>query len=120
MYKMNSSTSLTSSEFDKTYKDSDDTVKINEEVSLTKKQYEVLKIICDTYKQSISEYIETALIEKMHFDIDEGDFSSILLKKLNEDDGKNNSPLSGRRKENDSDIDSLVGYKKPLCTRIKH
>jgi hypothetical protein len=44
-----------------------------------------------------------ALIEKMHFDIDEGYFSSILLDKLNEDNGKNDSCLSSKAKEKDSD-----------------
>jgi len=101
---MGNTSSLTSSKFDKTYKDSDRIVKINEEVSLTKKQYEVLRIICDTYKQSISEYMEKALVEKMQFDIEEGDFSDILLNKLNEDDeGKNNSSLSSRIMEKEYD-----------------
>lgn len=110
---MDNTSSLTS-KFDKTNNDSDRIVKINEEVSITKKQFEVLKIICNTYKQSMSEYIANALIEKMQFDIEEGDFSNILLSELNEDnEGKNNSSLSSRMIEYESDniqnaLDSLV------------
>ena len=60
-------------------------ITIHEMVNLTKSQYEVLKTICDTYEQSISEYMHEALIEAMKFDITEGNFSDILLGKLEED-----------------------------------
>jgi sulfur relay (sulfurtransferase) DsrC/TusE family protein len=72
-------------------------VTINEKVNLTKKQYEVLKIICDTYEQSVSEYMEEALVEAMQYDIEEGNFSATLLEKLEEDDKKedNSSSLIG-------------------------
>src|SRR2546425_12751814 len=64
-------------------------ITINEKVNLSRKQYEVLKIICDTYEQSISEYMEEALVEAMQYDIEEGNFSATLLEKLEEDDMKN-------------------------------
>lgn len=61
----------------------DTTVVPNNEVRcLTKKQYEVLKIVCDTYQKSISEYMQEALIEVMRTDIEEGSFCEALLDKL--------------------------------------
>ncbi len=52
--------------------------------------------------QLISEYMANALIEKMQYDIEDGDFSDVLLSKLNEDEddrGKINSSLSSIEKE---------------------
>ena len=65
-------------------KDSIDNViiAINEKVTLTKEQYQVLKIICDTYETSFSEYMQQALVEAMRFDIEEGNFSDTLLEKI--------------------------------------
>ncbi len=60
----------------------DDIITINEKVTLTKEQYQVLKIICDTYETSFSEYMQQALVEAMRFDIEEGNFSDTLLKKI--------------------------------------
>ena len=75
----------------------DGIVTINEKVSLTKQQHQVLKIICDTYQMSFSEYIQQALVEAMRFDIEEGNFSDALLEKIGGEDSKkdnNSSPLS--------------------------
>jgi hypothetical protein len=66
-------------------------VTINEKVNLTKKQNEVLQMVCGSYEMTISEYLQQALIEAMRFDIEEGNFSDVLLEKLgirNEDNGK--------------------------------
>jgi hypothetical protein len=41
-----------------------------------------LKIICDTYETSFSEYMQQALVEAMRFDIEEGNFSDTLLEKI--------------------------------------
>ena len=49
-----------------------DQVTITEKVNLTKNQYEVLNIICNTYEESISQYLQEALVEAMRFDIEEG------------------------------------------------
>jgi len=57
-------------------------VTITEKVSLTKNQYEVLNIICNTYEESISQYLQEALVEAMRFDIEEGNFSDVLLEKI--------------------------------------
>lgn len=49
-----------------------DQVTITERVNLTKNQYEVLNIICNTYEESVSQYLQEALVEAMRFDIEEG------------------------------------------------
>ena len=66
-------------------------ITINEKVNLTKKQHQVLKIICDTYETSFSEYMQQALVEALWFDIEEGNFSDILLEKIGGEDRKNNN-----------------------------
>ena len=74
----------------------DDVVTINEKVNLTKNQYEVLNMICKTYRISVSEYMQQALVEAMRFDIEEGNFCDALLEKLGGEDSKkhNNSAPS--------------------------
>jgi hypothetical protein len=67
----------------------DDVIAINEKVNLTKQQHQVLKMICDTYQMSFSEYMQQALVEAMRFDIEEGNFSDTLLKNIGSEDGKN-------------------------------
>jgi hypothetical protein len=57
-------------------------VTINEKVNLTKEQNEVLQMICNSYEMPISEYMQEALVEAMRFDIEEGNFSDVLLEKL--------------------------------------
>ena len=69
-------------------RDSSKLVTINEKVNLTKEQNEVLQMICNSYEMSISEYMQQALIEAMRFDIEEGNFSDVLLEKLGLDTGK--------------------------------
>jgi hypothetical protein len=58
-------------------------VTINEKVNLTKEQNEVLQMICNSYEMPISEYMQEALVEAMRFDIEEGNFSDVLLEKEN-------------------------------------
>jgi hypothetical protein len=50
----------------------DDVITIDEKVNLTKQQHQVLKVICDTYQTSFSEYMQQALVEATRFDIEEG------------------------------------------------
>ena len=69
-------------------------ITINEKVNLTKQQHQVLKIICDTYETSFSEYMQQALVEAMRFDIEEGNFSDTLLEKIGVEDSKNDSSSS--------------------------
>jgi hypothetical protein len=59
-----------------------DQVTITERVNLTKNQYEVLNIICNTYEEPVSQYLQEALVEAMRFDIEEGNFSNVLLEKI--------------------------------------
>lgn len=74
-------------------KNKDDLVTINEKVNLTQQQHQVLKMICDIYQISFSEYMQQALVEAMRFDIEEGNFSDALLEKIGGEDNKkdNNS-----------------------------
>jgi hypothetical protein len=72
----------------------EDFITITEKIKLKKDQYEVLKIICDTYEISLSEYMQQALVEAMRFDIEEGNFSDALLEKIGEDKKKDNNSSS--------------------------
>src|SRR5918994_7764651 len=80
----------------------EESMKITEKINLTKSQYEVLNIICNTYEESVSQYLQEALVEAMRFDIEEGNFSDVLLEKL--DEGNKNkktdsSPSSSMKDE---------------------
>lgn len=68
----------------------DNTITINEKINLTKKQHEILNIICDSYETSIPEYMQEALLQAMRSDIEDGDLSDVLLDKLDEYDINNN------------------------------
>jgi hypothetical protein len=68
--------------------DPSELVTINEKVNLTKEQNKVLQMICNSYEMTISDYMQQALIEAMRFDIEEGNFSEILLEKLVGDNRK--------------------------------
>jgi hypothetical protein len=72
----------------------DESITINEKVNLTKRQYQVLKTICDTYEISFSEYMQQALVEAMRFDIEEGNFSDALLEKIGVEDSKKDNSSS--------------------------
>ncbi len=54
-----------------------------------------MKIICDTYEISVSEYMQQALVEAMRFDIEEGNFSEALLEKIGAEDSKKGESSSG-------------------------
>jgi hypothetical protein len=72
-------------------RDPNELVTIEEKVNLTKEQNEVLQMICNSYEMPISEYMQEALVEAMRFDIEEGNFSDVLLEKLGEDKKKENA-----------------------------
>src|SRR5918994_2061582 len=57
-------------------------ITLSEKIRITREQFEVLKIVCDTYQKSIPEYIQEALVEVMRTDIEEGNFCEALLDKL--------------------------------------
>ncbi|MFZ0329214.1 MAG: hypothetical protein WAL66_18125 [Nitrososphaeraceae archaeon] len=74
--------------------DHEEVISITEKINLTKKQYQVLNIICNTYEESISQYLEEALVEAMRFDIEEGNFCDALLEKIGEDNSKKDTSTS--------------------------
>jgi hypothetical protein len=93
-------------------KDPVELVTINEKVSLTKKQHEVLQMICSSYEMTTSEYMQQALVEAMRFDIEEGNFSDVLLEKITDKkeeninkEKKGNSFLTGSSVDNDLGAD---------------
>jgi hypothetical protein len=65
-------------------------ITINEKVNLTKPQHQVLRIICDTYETSFSEYMQQALVT-LALAIEEGNFTDALLEKIGGEDSKNHN-----------------------------
>jgi hypothetical protein len=94
---VSSSTSVTSKVIQTNNSDPSTLVTINEKVNLTKEQNEVLKMICNSYEMTISEYMQQALVESMRFDIEEGNFSDVLLEKLGVDNGKKETDFTQSR-----------------------
>jgi hypothetical protein len=100
MYKMNNSSpsSLSSTAPPKVNNNSNnkenDVITLTEKIKLKKDQYEVLKVICDTYQTSLSEYMQQALVEAMRFDIEEGNFSDALLEKIGGEESKKDNSSS--------------------------
>ena len=90
----------------------DDTIAINEKISLTRNQYEVLNMICNSYEKSISEYMQEALVRSMQSDIEDGNLCDVLLDKLDEVDNddkemqQNNDSASSPNTIND-DLEML-------------
>jgi hypothetical protein len=102
-------------------KDHEELVSITEKVNLTKKQHEVLNIICNTYEESISQYLQEALVEAMRFDIEEGNFCDALLEKIGGEDSKKNyntSPSSSPGSLGPSLTNSDLDLIKKLQTQI--
>ena len=63
-------------------------------------------MICNSYDISISEYMKEALIQSMKNDVEDGNFSDVLLEKLNGDGKKtsDNSPSASNIINNDFDL----------------
>jgi hypothetical protein len=92
--------SATQSKVDNSNGDSNkenDIITLTEKIKLKKDQYEVLKMICDTYQTSFSQYIGEAIIEAMRFDVEEGNLCDTLLEKIDHndksDDNNNKDPV---------------------------
>src|SRR5215207_4252346 len=83
-----------------------DQVTITERVNLTKNQYEVLNIICNTYEESVSKYLQEALVEAMRLDIEEGNFCDVLLDKII--DKKEESKIKGEKSNGSSSITGSI------------
>lgn len=60
----------------------DSYVKINQQITLTKDQFELLNVISNAHNKTVSEYIQKAVLETMKTEIEFGDFCDILLDKL--------------------------------------
>ena len=85
--------SATQSKVDNSNGDSNkenDIITLTEKIKLKKDQYEVLKMICDTYQTSFSQYIGEAIIEAMRFDVEEGNLCDTLLEKIDHNDKSDN------------------------------
>jgi hypothetical protein len=83
-------------------------ITLPEKIRITRKQYEVLKIVCDTYQKSVSEYMQEALVEVMRTDIEEGNFCDALLDKLGGDSQKEEKRYDGSPQSYiGNDMDSL-------------
>ena len=75
-------------------------VTITENVSLTQDQHQALKIVCDIYQQSFSEYIHEALVQTMRSDIEDGNLSVAMLDRLDEGSGEGEGEKSTTREKN--------------------
>jgi myosin-crossreactive antigen len=69
---------------------------INEPIKLTKKQNEILVMVCDLYEMKVGEYIKEALIESLKEEITDGDFSVLVASKL-DDNKKEDKSKAGEK-----------------------
>src|SRR5439155_539252 len=51
---------------------------LNEPIKLSKKQNEILVMVCDLYEMKIGEYIKQALIESLKEEITDGEFCELF------------------------------------------
>jgi hypothetical protein len=72
-------------------------ITLTEKIKLKKDQYEVLKMICDTYQTSFSQYIGEAIIEAMRFDVEEGNLCDTLLEKIDHNDKSDNNNNNNKK-----------------------
>ena len=75
---------------------------INEPIKLTKKQNEILTLVCDLYEMKVGEYIKDALIESLKEELTDGEFCVLLASKLDENENHD------RRKTGDKAISHKV------------
>lgn len=109
---VSSSTSVPPKVIQTNNSDPSELVTINEKVNLTKEQNEVLRMICNSYEMTISEYLQLAVVEAMRFDIEEGNFSDVLLEKLGEDNGKKETD-SAQSSTLKDELEKLYKQQKP-------
>jgi myosin-crossreactive antigen len=67
---------------------------INEPIKLSKKQNEILTMVCNLYEMKVGEYIKDALIESLKEELTDGDFCGLLASKL-DDNQKQNKGKTG-------------------------
>lgn len=97
-------------------KDHEKLISITEKISLTKNQYQVLNIICNAYEESISQYLQEALVEAMRFDIEEGNFCEALLEKI---DSENKAESKSPRSSPDSIAPDLIKSEMGLFKKLQ-
>jgi myosin-crossreactive antigen len=81
---------------------------IDEPIKLTKKQNEILVMVCDLYEMKIGEYIKDALIESLKEEITDGEFCELLASKL--DDGKKANKTNGGDKAISHEVSGIGSY----------
>jgi myosin-crossreactive antigen len=81
---------------------------INEPIKLTKKQNEILTMVCDLYEMKVGEYIKDALIESLKEDITDGEFCVLLASKL--DDGKKENKSKAGDKAVSDQVNGIGNY----------
>lgn len=64
---------------------------INESIRITKKQNEILALVCDLYEMEVGDYIKDALIESLKEEITDGEFCVLLASKLDDNKKENKS-----------------------------
>jgi hypothetical protein len=81
---------------------------INESIKLTKKQNEILTLVCDLYEMKVGEYIKDALIESLKEELTDGDFCGLLASKL--DDNKKADKSEGGNKAISHEVSGSSSY----------
>lgn len=81
---------------------------LNEPITLTKKQNEILTMVCDLYEMKVGEYIKEALIESLKEEITDGDFCGLLASKL-DDNKKENKSKAGDKSVSDQ-VNGIGNY----------
>jgi hypothetical protein len=74
---------------------------INEPIKLTKKQNEILTMVCDLYEMKVGEYIKDALIESLKVEITDGEFCVLLASKLDDNKKENKSEAGDKAKSHE-------------------
>jgi predicted DNA-binding protein len=66
----------------------EDIITITEKINLTKSQHQALKIVCEIFQQSFSEYIQHAVVQTMKSEIEDDNLSIALLERLDDGPGE--------------------------------
>lgn len=82
---------------------------INEPIKLTKKQNEILVMVCDLYEMKIGEYIKQALIDSLKEEITDGEFCELLASKL--DDNKKENKSEAGDKAISHEVSGISSYR---------
>ena len=81
---------------------------INEPIMLTKKQNEILTMVCELYEMKVGEYIKDALIESLKEELTDGDFCGLLASNL--DDNKKADKSKAGVKDVSDQVNGIGNY----------